>query len=361
MSQHALSLPLLLALFFLPLASNGQTTIVDIQQVNVQGNSDQSPLLGQEVEVSGVVIASAENDNLGGVFIQQPGVTEWGGIQLLNNTALADLKIGEAVTVRGTVSESFGFTVLNNVTEVVVTGVGNITPLTLNPTLFSTYSLANNERYEGMLVKLENPDGLLRVVQVNADGPNNNFAEWRIGNDLNNPTEGCRIVTGKLDRNTLSSLNVSYINDNLWVGNAGRLNVPAIIVTTDTMFQTVTGVVNYNFGNLKLLPRNNADFVTKDQSTSVATRPSFLTAASVSPNPARDHSQLRFTLEKPNHLEVRLYDMAGRQLQQIAPRQYWLAGTHSIDLTAINTLSSGQYLLRISSDDGTYGVSMLKL
>jgi hypothetical protein len=228
------------------------TTIVDIQRA-LDGGA--SPLLGQEVIVEGVITASADPANLGLVFMQQPGAVEWAGIQFQSNASVGEFIVGDLIRVTATVSEEFGLTVLANVKEAETIGTGVITPIALDPDLFSSGNSAQSEQYEGMLVELVAGEGqYLQVVQVNADG-NNNFGEWRVGTDSGNPTSGCRILTGRW-----SSLSVSYINAEYWASNNGRLLVTPVVVKEGDRFPVVRGVITYRNGDYKLLPRTNADF-----------------------------------------------------------------------------------------------------
>ncbi len=75
-----------------------QVSLTDIQYT-LDGTSAYE---GQVVQTTGVVVASAEADNLGYVNIQEEGVQEWGGIGLYGNPALANLKIGDKVDFEGT-------------------------------------------------------------------------------------------------------------------------------------------------------------------------------------------------------------------------------------------------------------------
>lgn len=305
---------LLVILFVLPHPGKAQTTIVDIQRVDTAGNTDLSPLDGQEVTVTGVVTASAEPDNLLAIFIQQEGETEWAGIRITTGISdLTEVKVGDKIEVVGMVASAGGETILRNITEVTNLGTGTITPLELDPAIFTSYSLVENEKYEGMLVRFQNPAGLIHVVEVNADG-NNNFGDWRIGREPATPGLGCRVLTGRITSSLISSLNVSYINSDVWETTSGRLNVPAIVVTTDTTFRSVTGVINYGFSNMRLLPRNNADFELPF-TTAVPVRSDFLANALVSPNPVRKEATLSFELNRPVSLTIRLLDFNGRTVQ----------------------------------------------
>jgi hypothetical protein len=255
---------LLLILAFGSMGRSGATTIVDVQK---SGTDGVSPLANQIVTVEGVVTASAEGDNLDAVFIQQPGPTEWAGIQLTGFGLFlleVGLKIGDLVRVTGTVEESSGMTLLriDTVDDIMILGKGTVDPLVLDPNIFIKWGWDTTEPYESMLIELRNPDGGdVFVVAVNADGPLNNFGEWRIGSNIADTAMGCRILTGRQSSNITSSLNVSYINNEQWASNSGRLNVPPIVVQDGDRFPLVRGIMINHFGHMKLLPRNNADFV----------------------------------------------------------------------------------------------------
>lgn len=122
----------------------------------VQGTTDTSPSLAQEVTVRGVVTASFQALNgLGGFFVQEedadqdanPATSE--GIFVYDPSA-APVTVGSLVTVRGTVAESFGLTQLSAPLTVVVEGTVPL-PTAVNVTLPMT-ALDAFERFEGMRV-----------------------------------------------------------------------------------------------------------------------------------------------------------------------------------------------------------------
>lgn len=352
---------LLATLLIVPLVGNAQTqtTIVDIQQVNTAGNTDLSPLNGQVVRVTGVVTGSLEPDNLLSVFLQQEGETEWAGIKITTGVSdLEGVRVGDKVEVVGMVSNLAGETILRDITEVTNLGTGTITPIELDPAIFTSYSLVENEKYEGMLVRFQNPTGLIHVVEANSDG-NNNFGDWRIGREPTTPGVGCRVLTGRITASLTSSLNVSYINDGIWENTDGVLNVPAIVVTTDTTFRSVTGVISYGFSNMRLLPRNNADFELPS-TTAVPVRPDFLTNVSVSPNPMGKEANLSFELNRPMTMAARLLDLNGRTVQTCFAGQRWASGPHQIPLNEMENLPAGTYLLSLESPGGNHTMRLVK-
>lgn len=303
----------------------------------------------KDVTVTGVVTASAEPGNLGYIFIQQEGgLLGWGGIMCLGNSQLATLKVGDKVTVSGTVKEDFGFTRLENITSISLLSSNNtINPVEVEPGVFSTYSFANNEPFEGMLIRLKNPAGKLFVINNNADAPSN-FAEYRVGKDALLPDDGCRILAGRQTSSAFSSLNVSYVNDSSWMTNGGVMNVDPIIVKYGDCMETVTGIVYYGFSNMKLLPRNNADFVSY-WTACVNSVDNGLAANSIVkayPSPASD--KLNLSYEFPYNLKatVKLADIMGRTV--LSQNIEGIKGE-----TELNTqnLTNGTYLLQIHTED----------
>ena len=340
----------------------GQTNITDIQEVNTQGSSDASPLLGRTVTVRGVVTASAEADNLGIVYIQQTGVSEWGGIRVNSGDvpSLLSLVVGHRVVVTGRVSEQNGRTGLDNVQIDSIQGMEQIEPVVLTPNVFTSYSLSDNERYESMLVRLAADGELIRVVNVNADGPSNNFGEWRVGIDPQMPDVGCRILTGRVTSSISSSLNVSFINNEAWATNSGILQVDPVVITTDSAFQSITGIVDYSSGNLKLLPRNNADFVPRGGTVSTNDLPEVINSSRLYPNPVATFATIELNLKKPSSFGVELYDVNGRLVRQLIAAQLYQSGDNAIALPFLGETPQGSYFLRIFGPEGMVVLPMLK-
>lgn len=242
---------------------NNGLTIYDLQYTPY--SSGASPYTGETVTVTGVVTAgvnSTDTGDLGHVYIQQENQLNYAGIWLQQGTNLSSLKRGDLIEVEGIVSESFGMTSLTDISSVNVSGTGSISPTTLNPDSFSIYNGSSHEQYEGMLIRLEHPTAgeNLYVVEQNADDQTgNNYAEYRIGTDEFDPASGSRIIAGRSSGN--SSLYVSYVNDSLWEISNGIMNVPPYVVHYGDYLESVSGIMFYSFGDMKLLPRNNNDIV----------------------------------------------------------------------------------------------------
>ena len=280
------------AMFFT--SNAGGCTIRDIQYTPY--STGRSGYTGDTLTLQGIVTASAAADNLGYVFIQQENQNEWGGIWVNGGSLITSLAVGDKVAVTGIVEEYFGLTRLSNISNASVISAGQPIPqpIAVNPATLTTYDFATNEKYEGMLVKLENPvaGASLFVVDTNADfALARNNGEYRIGADVNDPNTGCRILAGRQSSTAFSSLNVSFVNSPLWQTTDGTMNVAPYLVTPGLEFTTVQGIMTYSFSNMKLLPRNNSDMISP---TSVK---GSLGAENIQlgPNPASDKVMIRFT------------------------------------------------------------------
>lgn len=338
---------------FYRVRDNG-TTIFDLQFVPSSFSTDRSGYNGMDVTVEGVVTASAEANNLGFVFIQQENELSHAGIMVTDNAGLATLNVGDKVTVSGTVNESFFHTRLEQVSSIQVNGTGTITPLVVDPTVFSDNSIINgpDEAYEGMLVTLENPNTsqCLTVVDENVDAPQN-FAEYRLGNDCFTTTSGCRILAGRVTNSSYSSLNVSYINDPMWTTQDGTMNVAPFVVTACDNFASVTGVIAYTFGNFKMLPRNNADFAFNG-SCAASVDPGYVGEVNAFPNPFQSSFNLSYSFEGVmNNVTASVYDIMGRELKSISLNA--TSGEAQIDAS---DLATGNYIVKVTADNGVIGI-----
>ena len=244
--------------FFFAVRENG-TTIYDVQFTPFDNGN--SGYLGLEVTLTGVVTATAQPNDLGFVYIQQAGEDKWAGLSLVQDANLASLVRGDSIEVTGVIEEDFGLTRMA-VSGVSVLKTGATIPdaVEVDPDIFTTYDFALNEAYECMLVKLKNPsDSIIYIVEENADGPNNNFAEYRVGSS-NLTTDGARVLAGRVTGSAFSSLAFPYINDTTWLTESGIITVqPTCVVTAGDTMRSLTGIMYYSFGNMKLLPRNSDD------------------------------------------------------------------------------------------------------
>lgn len=232
-------------------------TIQDIQYV-LDPSSDASPYRDQIVTVKGYVTASAKPYDLEDVYIQDKDATAWGGLRLSGSSDLLELWRTEEVEVTGTIEESYGFTqmIVNTVSK-----TGNTTeimPIELPVSDSAGRINRGLEKYEGMLVKLVNADGKVKISNPRL----NPFGEWLVANDTGaNFNNSTKVQTGVKNGNNNSSLWVSVVSNDTFATIDGIMEVPAIEATKDMDMDAIIGVLYYGFGQYALKPRNNDDFV----------------------------------------------------------------------------------------------------
>jgi hypothetical protein len=134
----------------------GMTLISQVQFVAI-GGSDTSSYIGQAVNVSGVVTASRGVYTNQGVFAIQDGQGPFSGIHVFDPTYSVDAQEGDSVTVSGFVSEYSGLTEIYMFVGCYTEhGPGTVPPPTVVTTGTINTSSTLAERYEGVLVKVNN-------------------------------------------------------------------------------------------------------------------------------------------------------------------------------------------------------------
>lgn len=327
---------------FYTVNSNG-CTIRDIQFTPF--TTGRSGYVGDSVTVQGVVTASAASNNLGYVYIQEPGQSLWAGIWINGGSLINGFNVGDRVSVSGVVEESFGLTRITNVYGAVLLSTGQAVPAptVINPANFSTYDFVKCEPYEGMLVRLENPiagQGLF-VVDTNADASQNrNNGEYRIGGDVLDPNTGIRVLAGRQTTTAFSSLNVSYVNSPLWATVDGTMNVPPIVVLPGSPVTLMQGILTFSFGNMKVLPRDNSDAAI---TVSAADRLS-KGLVRIMPNPASAYIRIQL----PDDVSSAAYTLINAQGRTLASGTFTASG----DRMSVEGLPAGVYSLRLTGSRG---------
>ncbi|MFK7971529.1 MAG: T9SS type A sorting domain-containing protein [Bacteroidia bacterium] len=339
---------------FFTVRDNGKLTIRDIQFTPFSdGRSGYDQAV---VTVEGVVVASAEATSLGTIFIQQENETQWAGILLAGNPALSALKEGDKVEVTGTVLDagngpSFDFTRIDNITAINTIGTGVITPVEIDPSNFSVYDAQLTEPYEGMLVTVKTPGTTgqkLYVVDKNPDGPTNNFGEYTLGSDIFDPAVGCRVLAGRNTGSAPGSLNFSFVNDSTWENNSGVMNVPVYEVNYQDSMISMSGIMYYSFGNMKLLPRRNDDVVAYSGQNGIGVSIEGPLAGSevvAYPNPAFEQLNVRYNFPVAAKASIVLRDMLGRTIAMER-----VNGTEGRVSFATNSYAKGTYVLTVVAE-----------
>lgn len=331
---------------FYTVRSNGELTINDIQFSLASNNA--SPFQGNTVTVKGVVTASQKAYDLGYVYIQDTAGTEYSGVSLIGSQDLAGLFRNEWVEITGQVQENFGFTQISVASVVRLGDTDTIQPIAIDPSDSAAYASGEWEKYEGMLVKYENPTpgGKLYITDANY-----NNAEYLIGTDPSfSLSRSARAQAGRQSGTSAnSSLYVQLVTDTFYQNNQGIMNLPAV-VTSDTMtMDAMIGVINYGFSNYRILPRANDDIiglnapldmnVNRPNNVSIEEIQNFA-ELTVYPNPAHDFIHISIEARKGETFHVNIYDLNGRLIKTSAVEN----GRGKL---SISELKQGVYLMKV--------------
>ncbi|MBC8400806.1 MAG: T9SS type A sorting domain-containing protein, partial [Candidatus Marinimicrobia bacterium] len=213
-------------------APSDLTPITNIQYTtDVSGDS---PFLGQEVTIGGVVTAEFWGSSSNRYIHVQDADSAWSGVVVFEyggwdsfdfTTPLGDtvhtVAEGDSVVLTGTVDEYSGLTEIVDVTEFVVYGqaLQPFDPITVIAAEIMTGGTMA-EAYEGVLVKAED---------VSVDNPDLGYGEWSF-------TDGTNSVRA----------------DDIW---------DYYFDPADQVLAEIVGVMTYSHSNTKLLPRLARDIV----------------------------------------------------------------------------------------------------
>lgn len=308
---------------------------------------------GYQVTVTGVVTADTtdiEGNETGTqsypqVYIQN-GRGAWSGIHI-NGTETLNLRRGDKVTVTGTVGESNSVTTisgLDNPSTIQLISSGNPLPdaehLSTSDIDLSTNGTVQAEKWEGVLIKYEN----INVTDENADG--NPGPDEGTGGNRN---YGDILVSDASNSNARIDLqDGTHSYHNFWF--PGQDTIP-IYVRQGSTFESVTGVMWFSFGNYKLIPRKNDDFVgfvsdVKDKSSD---QPITYNLNQNYPNPFNPTTKISYSIPRAGLVTLRIYNILGQEVQTLV-NQYQNPGDYKINFNA-SSLPSGIYLYRLTSDN----------
>jgi hypothetical protein len=241
------------------------TTIKSIYDIQfTTAGSGDSPELGNVVTTKGVITGIVKNGPDRHAFFIQDSAKAWNGLYIYERND-STLLLGDSVEVTGTVAEYNGTTELSFVSNITVLNSGN----TLPTPIVNTTLNANNEEWEGVLIKANN------AQCTNTTG---GFGIW----DIN---DGSGVLKADDD--------IFYYHLTAVVGN----------------YYDVTGIGHYSFGEAKILPRDANDI-------SVASGIDELKGHNVRvyPNPAKDI--INFELDVTNST-VQFFDITGKTVKTV--------------------------------------------
>ena len=344
-SSNVSSYPSANSVAFYTVRSTG-FSIVDVQNPGSNSSTD-SPYDGQSVTFTGAVTATLNQYNLGYVYIQDTIATEYAGVYVTGNAALAGLAIGDVATITGDVSEVYGVTTVTvtNVTKLNTTF--NIAPISVTP---DANFDAKAEMYEGMLISLDDPNnGKIDIIEADL-----NNGEFGIG--LSGSNDFVRVLSGRVSGTTAqSSLNVSLVTDSFYIQNQGVMNVPAIITDTTQDMDAMVGILWYSFGTFKLTPRNNADIINfslplvivgaKEEVNNTINMKYY-------PNPASSNVTIEVKNAEGVNYEAFFYDLKGQLLKSESLRNT----SNNVNVSDFN---NGIYIVRIMNNNEVVGTTKL--
>ena len=168
------------------------------------------------------------------------------------------------------------------------------------------------------------------VTDENADGPPSNFGEMLV-DDGSGDT-----------RVELEDGNHSYHN----------LSDPlrTYYVMTGSIFDALSGVMYYSFGNYKLVPRNDNDFVgfTTDVTEGEGI-PAEYSLSQNYPNPFNPSTKIQYALPVEGSVTLKVFNILGQEVMTLINNKLEPAGRHEVTFNASN-LPSGIYLYHIQAD-----------
>ena len=328
---------------FFYLVLNRNVTIQDVQY-NPFG-TDVSGYNHYYVTLTGTITADTSDFPGTGVtafqIMMQNGEGPWSGIRIGTRGLLGDdlsaLQKGDNVTINGyiwddAVTPTCNVTRIDSVTSIVINSKGNALPgymdLETNVIGLGGLGEVEKEQWESVLIRYNK----LLVTDENADGdPLPNFGEMLVDDG-----------TGDT-RVELEDGNHSYHN----------LSDPlrTFYIMTGSTFDALSGVMYYSFGNYKLVPRNDDDFVWF--TTDVTEGEEIPTEYSLSqnyPNPFNPSTTIQYSLPEAGDVTLRVYNLLGQEVKTVFNNVSQSAGTHKVVLN-ISELHSGIYFYSFRVND----------
>ena len=278
------------------------------------------------------------------VFIQD-GAAPWSGMMLYDSLAYP-LHKSDSVSVTGTVSEYSGMT------EITVTSATKIQSgmQTYPPVRLSTGTVGGKvsgdstaEKWESILVRFDtvsitnnDPDPTYSITSANGS-----FREYMV----NDGSGDCRV-----DDDGSNTYSVDP-HDTAWGFQ---------ILPKGADIESLTGILEYTYGNYKLYPRTNSDFgtVTGIRREPV-TVPQTYSLDQNYPNPFNPTTTIRYSIPNSSMVTLTIYNILGQEIATLVHQRQG-AGTYTATFQA-SRFASGVYFYRLTAGSFTSVKKMLML
>jgi hypothetical protein len=334
------------------LVLNRNVTIQDVQY-NPFG-SDISGYNGYYVTLNGIVTADTSDfPGTGATAYQiymQNGSGPWSGIRLGTRGSLSNqvsaLAKGDNITFTGYVwdgstTPTFNVTRIDSATNLTVNSQNNPLP---DFEILSTgdIGLEGNgdpvkEQWESVLVKYLD----VTVTAENADPLPNNYGEMLV--DDNSGDTRVELEDGFHSYHNLS--------------DPTRPNY----IRTGNIFEELSGVMYYSFGNYKLVPRNDNDFVGWITDVNeVDQLPDEFGLFQNHPNPFNPSTIINYNLPVQANVTLKIFNILGQELKTLIDNEIVSAGKHEVSFNA-NGLPTGIYIYNLQANDFVQSKKMILL
>ncbi len=282
----------LLLFIFLSCILYADVTIYEIQYTT--DPSGDSPYANQNVTTSGIVTGTGFAGFDDSFFISMPEGGAWKGLYCYNSDLEAEL--GDEVEVTGEITEYYGLTEMTY-GSVTILSSGNTIPL---PVTISTDALASEEMYEGVLVIINN----VTVIELP-----DTHGQWYVDDGSGE----CQIDDGFYE----------YPNPQMGIS-----------------FYSIAGLVDYNWDEYGLHPRDLDDFQLSGEDTTPPELVSAFALTATSVNLQFSEEILQATAEEETNYEISGLDILAAVLQ---------TGGTTVLLTTSEQIPAQQYTITVNN------------
>jgi hypothetical protein len=334
------------------LVLNRNVTIQDVQY-NPFG-SDISGYNGYYVTLNGIVTADTSDFPGTGVtayqIYMQNGPGSWSGIRVGTRGSLSNqvsaLAKGDNVTLTGyvwdgSVSPTFNVTRIDSITSLTINSQSNPLP---DFEILNTgdIGLEGNgdplkEQWESVLIKYLD----ITVTAENADPLPNNYGEMLV--DDNSGDTRVELEDGFHSYHNLS--------------DPTRPNY----IRTGNTFEELSGVMYYSFGNYKLVPRNDNDFVGWVTDVNEENQlPKEFGLFQNHPNPFNPSTIINYNLPVQANVTLKIFNILGQEVKTLLNNEIVPAGEHQVSFNA-SGLPTGIYIYNLQANDFVQSKKMILL